>query len=96
MLLRHRPPRIDNQPPTTNKGFEHLDEKWVAVLQWLKANRVDFVLVGAAAEAVRGASDATGPVSIVPAPTAATSIACRARSCPPTASSASTPAATPS
>jgi hypothetical protein len=68
MLLRHRPPRLDTRPPTTNKGFEHLDEKWVAVLQWLKANRVDFVLVGAAAEAVRGASDATGPVSIVPAP----------------------------
>jgi hypothetical protein len=40
----------------------------MAVLQWLKANRVDFVLVGAAAEGVRGDATATGPVSIVPAP----------------------------
>jgi hypothetical protein len=68
MLLRHRPPRIDSRPPTTNKGFEHLDQRWIAVLQWLKANRVEFVLVGPAAEAVRGGMEATGPVAIVPAP----------------------------
>jgi hypothetical protein len=69
MLLRHRPPRLDDKrPATTRKGFEHLDQGAVAVLQWLKANRVDFVLVGAVAEAVRGSTDATGPVAIVPAP----------------------------
>jgi hypothetical protein len=69
MLLRHRPPRIDDtRPATTRKGFEHLDQGSVAVLQWLRANRVDFVLVGAVAEAVRGSTDSSGPVSIVPAP----------------------------
>jgi hypothetical protein len=68
MLLRHRPPRIDTRPPTTTKGFEHLDESWVAVIQWLTANRVDYVLVGGVAEAVRGDAGATGPVSVVPAP----------------------------
>jgi hypothetical protein len=69
MLLRHRPPRIDDKrPATTRKGFEHLDQGSVAILQWLKANRVDFVLVGGVAEAVRGSTDSTGPVSIVPAP----------------------------
>jgi hypothetical protein len=68
MLLRHRPPRSDPKPPATTKGFEHLDENWIAVLRWLKASRVEFVLVGAAAEAVRGNPDAKGPVAIVPAP----------------------------
>lgn len=69
MLLRHRPPRIDDtRPATTRKGFEHLDQGSVAVLQWLKANRIDFVLVGGVAEAVRGSTDSSGPVSIVPAP----------------------------
>src|ERR1700729_3921329 len=69
MLLRHRPPRIDDtRPATTRKGFEHVDQRSIAILQWLKANRIDFVLVGAVAEAVRGSTDASGPVSIVPAP----------------------------
>ena len=69
MLLRHRPPRIDSKPhAATTKGFEHLDDTWIAVLRWLKASRAEFVLVGAAAEAVRGNSDAKGPVAIVLAP----------------------------
>jgi hypothetical protein len=68
MLLRHRPPRIDPRPVQTTKGFEHLDEKWIAVLRWLLANKIEFVLVGPAAEAVRGAQAAHGPVAIVPAP----------------------------
>jgi hypothetical protein len=68
MLLRHRPPRIDAKPTTPAKGFEHLDEKNLAVLRWLRANRVEFVLVGVVAEAVRGGSGAHGPVAVVPAP----------------------------
>lgn len=68
MLLRHRPPGIDPGPPNTKQGFEHLDEKWIAVLRWLQANRLDFVLVGPAARAIRGDADARGPVSVVPAP----------------------------
>jgi hypothetical protein len=68
MLLRHRPPGIESVPPKPTKGFEHLDERWIAVLRWLQANRIEFVLVGSAARAVRGESAARGPVAIVPAP----------------------------
>jgi hypothetical protein len=68
MLLRHRPPGIESVPPQPTKGFEHLDQRWIAVLRWLQANRIEFVLVGAAARAVRGEAKARGPVAIVPAP----------------------------
>ena len=68
MLLRRRAPGIDHRPATTTQGFEHLDAGCLAVLRWLNANEVDYVLVGAAAEAIRGHSTATGPVAIVPAP----------------------------
>jgi hypothetical protein len=69
MLLRHRAPKIDAPPlTTTTNGDGHLDEKPLALLRWLKENRVDFVLVGAVAQAIRGETGARGPVSIVPAP----------------------------
>jgi hypothetical protein len=68
MLLRHRVPRLESQPVTASKGFEHLDERWIAVLRWLHANRIDFVLVGYVARAIRGDGNARGPVAIVPAP----------------------------
>jgi hypothetical protein len=68
MLLKRRTPRIDKQPATPTQGFEHLDERSIAVVRWLNANRVDYVLVGAVASAARGDSAAEGPVSIVPAP----------------------------
>jgi hypothetical protein len=68
MLLRHRPPGIDSAPAKPVKEFEHLDESWIAVLRWLQANRIDYVLVGGVARAVRGDASARGPVAIVPAP----------------------------
>ncbi len=68
MLLRHRPPRIDSRPVAPSRGFEHLDERWIAVLRWLQASRVEFVLVGPAARAARGESGVRGAVAIVPAP----------------------------
>ena len=68
MLLRHRPPGIESVPPQPTKGFEHLDQRWIAVLRWLQANKIEFVLVGPAARAVRGEPKARGPVAIVPAP----------------------------
>jgi hypothetical protein len=68
MLLKRRPPRIQDRPDHTTKGFEHLDPSAIAVLRWLKANRVEFVLVGPVAEAIRGRTGVGGPVSIVPAP----------------------------
>jgi hypothetical protein len=68
MLLRHRVPRLETQPVNASKGFEHLDQQWIAVLRWLQANRVEFVLVGYVARAIRGDNTARGPVAIVPAP----------------------------
>ncbi|HEY2657081.1 MAG TPA: hypothetical protein VGI55_14920, partial [Solirubrobacteraceae bacterium] len=68
MLLKRRPPRIQTTPASTNQGYEHLDPAALAVLRWLKANRVDFVLVGPVAAAIRGQATESGPVAIVPAP----------------------------
>ena len=68
MLLRHRPPKIDSRPVQTKKGLEHLKYEWLAVLRWLQENKVDFVLVGPVAEAIRGHAAASGAVAIVPAP----------------------------
>jgi hypothetical protein len=69
MLLRNRAPRIDPGPVTArSKGFEHLDERALAVLRWLKESRIDFVLVGPVAKAIRGEKGVRGPVAIVPAP----------------------------
>jgi hypothetical protein len=50
------------------KGFEHLGDERIAVLRWLAEGRVEHVLIGPTAEAIRGAASAPGPVSIVPAP----------------------------
>jgi hypothetical protein len=68
MLLRNRPVGIDQRPATTADGFEHVGPKSIAVVQWLLANRVEFVLVGPVARAIRGDMSASGPVAIVPAP----------------------------
>jgi hypothetical protein len=68
MLLKRRPPRIQASPSETHQGFEHLDTAALAVLRWLKANHVDFVLVGPVAAAIRGHEAEAGPVAIVPAP----------------------------
>jgi hypothetical protein len=68
MLLRRRPPQIDTRPIQAAQGFEHLAGEALAVLKWLKANQVEFVLVGPVAEAIRGGSSSPGPVAIVPAP----------------------------
>jgi hypothetical protein len=68
MLLRNRPPQIETLPATATSGFEHLAPSAIAVLRWLSANRVDFVLVGPVARSIRGDGAADGPVAIVPAP----------------------------
>ena len=68
MLLRNRPPRLESTPTAATEGFEHLPAEAVSVLRWLTANRVDFVLVGSVARAIRGETGTSGPVSIVPAP----------------------------
>jgi hypothetical protein len=68
MLLRRRPPQIDTRPVRAAAGFEHITGEAIAVLKWLKANQVEFVLVGAVAEAIRSGTGSAGPVAIVPAP----------------------------
>jgi hypothetical protein len=68
MLLKRRVPRIDSRPAEPAKGLEHLDHRAIAVVRWLNANRIDYVLVGPVADAIRGRAGAHGPVAIVPAP----------------------------
>jgi hypothetical protein len=68
MLLRRRSPGIPTRPPDPAEGFEYLDRQCIGVLRWLADHRIDYVLVGPVARALRGATDAAGPVAIVPAP----------------------------
>jgi hypothetical protein len=69
MLLRHRSPRIESTAAEpAGRGYEHLDESWLTLLRWLQASRVEFVLVGPAARAIRGEAGARGPLTVVPAP----------------------------
>lgn len=68
MLLKHRPPKIESRPVDLREGLEHLEQKSMAVLRWLNANKVDYVVVGSVARAVHGDVDTRGPVAIVPAP----------------------------
>jgi hypothetical protein len=68
MLLRRRTPKIDTAPTRAAQGFEHLAGESLAVLKWLKANQVEFVLVGPVAKAIRAGAGESGPVAIVPAP----------------------------
>jgi hypothetical protein len=68
MLLKHRPPGIDSTSAKLRDGFDHLSQNSVAVLRWLNANKVDYVVVGPVARAIRGDVDTTGPVAIVLAP----------------------------
>jgi hypothetical protein len=68
MLLRHRGPRLESAPPTPAAGHENLAPEKVAVLRWLSESRVEFVLVGSVATALRSGAPANGPVAIVPAP----------------------------
>lgn len=68
MLLKHRPPGIESKPAKLREGLEHLDQNSIAVLRWLNANKLDYVVVGPVARAIRGDVDTTGPVAIVPAP----------------------------
>jgi hypothetical protein len=68
MLLKRRLPRIQTDTTEAHEGFEHVDAAALAVLRWLKANHVEFVLVGPVAAAIRGQEFEPGPVAIVPAP----------------------------
>lgn len=68
MRLKNRVPGIEHFSATPVEGLEHLKSEWLALARWLKANKVEYVLIGAVAEAVRGNTRADGPVTIVPAP----------------------------
>jgi hypothetical protein len=68
MLRKRHHPQIDMRPAQPAQGYEHLAGESIAMLTWLQANQVEFVLVGPVAEAVRGGAGSAGPVAIVPAP----------------------------
>lgn len=68
MLTRNQAPEIDSRITTAPPGLEHIKPEWVALLRWLRENRVEHILVGGVAAAIRGRHDAGGPVAIVPAP----------------------------
>ena len=68
MLLKRRPPKLESSHVEVAPGFQHLDDKAVDVLGWLVATRVDFVLVGEVARAIRGEESPGRPVAIAPAP----------------------------
>jgi hypothetical protein len=68
MRLKNRVPGIEHRAKHPIEGLEHLRSEWVALVRWLRANKVEHVLIGSVAEAVRGNAHADGPVAIVPAP----------------------------
>jgi len=68
MLRKRHHPQIEMRPAQPAQGYEHLAGESIAVLTWLQANQVEFVLVGPVAEAVRGGAGSAGPVAVVPAP----------------------------
>lgn len=68
MLLKRHPPRIDDSPPQPAGEAPGLDTEALAVLRWLCRARVEFVLVGPVAEAVRSRRASQGSVAIVLAP----------------------------
>ena len=68
MLLRNRIPRIEAVQASATEGHEHLPSTAIDVISWLGASRIDYVLVGSVARAIRGDASARGPVAIVPAP----------------------------
>ena len=68
MLLKHRSPEINTAPVHLRQGLEHLDKSSIEILRWLNAIKLDYVVVGPVAHAIRGDVSARGPVAIVPAP----------------------------
>lgn len=64
----NRVPRIEHRPVKSRPGLEHLKSEWIAIVRWLNENKVEYVLIGAVAEAIRGDGRARGPLAIVPAP----------------------------
>ncbi len=68
MLLKHRAPEINTAPVHLRQGLEHLDKSSIEILRWLNAIKLDYVVVGPMAHAIRGDVSARGPVAVVPAP----------------------------
>jgi hypothetical protein len=68
MLLKHRSPEINTAPVHLRQGLEHLDKSSIELFRWLNAIKLDYVVVGPVAHAIRGDVSARGPVAIVPAP----------------------------
>jgi hypothetical protein len=69
MLLGNRPTIID-APAPRDKTYSHIDDSAIAVIRWLNAGRVDYVVVGSVARIIRAdpTESQSGPLAIVPAP----------------------------
>jgi hypothetical protein len=69
MLLGNRPTAIE-APAPRDKTYAHIDDSAIAVIRWLNAARVDYVVVGSVARIIRAdpTESQRGPVAIVPAP----------------------------
>src|SRR5450631_244645 len=68
MLLKHRAPEINTAPVHRRQGLEHLDKSSIELLRWLNVIKLDYVVVGPVAHAIRGDVSARGPMAIGPAP----------------------------
>lgn len=68
MALRNRNSAVDRVAPVPLEGFEHIARTALGALRWLDDSRVDYVVVGALAAAVRGGVGTSERVAIVPAP----------------------------
>lgn len=68
MLLRRRPPSIADFAAEPAPGFKLVTPDALAVLGWLSACRIGYVLVGSVAEAARELAVEPGPVAVIPAP----------------------------
>jgi hypothetical protein len=68
MLRKRHRPHLADQATEPRPHFAHLDRQAVSMLGWLHCARVEFVLVGGVAAAIRGSTGPLGPVAIVPAP----------------------------
>jgi hypothetical protein len=68
MLLKRSAPRIDARSVEPAHGLEHLKVDWIAILRWLRDSRVEYLLIGPVADAIRGNTRAAGAVAIIPAP----------------------------
>jgi len=68
MFSRNRNSAGGFHAPAPAPGYEHLSPEALSALQWLGRERIDYVVVGSLANAIRLRAGAGLPATIVPAP----------------------------